>query len=107
METVSAHGGLVHVVFDVKSLTAKGIATLISNSPELLTFMVGVMNLVLNVYTWDAYHYEESFKNNLQKRFPGRRLFNAGNFTVEENSTLHIPGTDLFPLWPLYCADTD
>jgi len=87
MEMVSAHGELVHVAIDVKYLTAKGIATLISNSPGLLTFMVGVTNLMLNVYAWNEYNYEKSLKENLLKRFPGRRLFSVGNFTVDGNNT--------------------
>ena len=38
MNTVSAHGGLIHVAFFVGSVTDHGIATLIKNSPNLLTF---------------------------------------------------------------------
>ena len=42
MTTVSAHGGLVHVLLDVNSVTSKGITSLIMNSPNLLTFHIYV-----------------------------------------------------------------
>lgn len=38
MNTVSAHGGLIHVAFFVGSVTGHGITTLIKNSLNLLTF---------------------------------------------------------------------
>ena len=37
MTSVSAHGGLVHVAMEVRSLTADGITYLVSNSPKLTT----------------------------------------------------------------------
>ena len=37
MDTISAHGGLVHVVLCVFSVTTVGITTLIANSPKLET----------------------------------------------------------------------
>ena len=37
MSTISAHGGLVHVVLDVNSVTSEGITALIMNAPNLLT----------------------------------------------------------------------
>jgi len=37
MTTVSAHGGLVHVAMEVRSLTADGIKFLVNNSPKLTT----------------------------------------------------------------------
>ena len=42
MYTVSAHGGLVHVAFFVRSVTTNGITTLIRNSPNLLTSLFGL-----------------------------------------------------------------
>ena len=42
MDTVSAHGGLIHVAFLVSSMTSKGITTLIKNTPNLLT-LVGLL----------------------------------------------------------------
>ena len=42
MDTVSAHGGLIHVVFLVHSMTVEGIITLINNSPNLLTVLLSL-----------------------------------------------------------------
>ena len=40
MTSVSAHGGLVHVVMSVQSLTFEGIISLVRNSPKLITLYV-------------------------------------------------------------------
>ena len=40
MHSVSAHGGLVHVVLCVKSVTGECVATLIANSPKLTLYHV-------------------------------------------------------------------
>jgi len=37
MASVSSHGGLLHVVMMVRSLTAEGITSLVRNSPKLIT----------------------------------------------------------------------
>ena len=42
MKAVSAHGGLIHVVFLVNSVSFSGITTLINNSPNLLTCLFGL-----------------------------------------------------------------
>ena len=36
MSTISAHGGLVHVVLCVRSVTSEGVTVLVRNSPNLL-----------------------------------------------------------------------
>ena len=38
MASISSHGGLVHVVMNVKLVTSEGITALVTNSPNLLTF---------------------------------------------------------------------
>ena len=40
MNSISAHGGLVHVELFVKSVTSKGITVLVTHSPELMIFHV-------------------------------------------------------------------
>ena len=37
MTSVSAHGGLVHVVMFARSLTVEGVTSLVRNSPKLIT----------------------------------------------------------------------
>jgi len=109
METVSTHGGLVHVVMFVNSITIEGIATLISNSSKLLTFTVCAEVFICNRYEWRSYNHDEGLKENLQKRFSGRKLFSVGSFNMDRAGIGFYncsPGTDLFPLWPnYYCTD--
>ena len=38
MSSLSAHGGLVHVVLCVRSVTSEGITVLVVNSPKLMIF---------------------------------------------------------------------
>jgi len=38
MSSVSAHGGLVHVVLRVRSVISEGVTILLMNSPNLMTF---------------------------------------------------------------------
>jgi len=46
METVSAHGGLLHVIFIVESVSNVGITSLVRNSPNLLTCLVNVKHII-------------------------------------------------------------
>ena len=97
LETVSAHGGLVHVSFYVNSVSAKGITSLVENSPNLLTCIVVVQQFITdNQYTIES----------LKHKFILRKLFTVGRFSVTFRSTPHdiiqcncIPGTDFLPLW--------
>ena len=73
MNTVSAHGGLIHVAFFVCSVTSKGITTLIKNSPNLLTF-------VLDEKKRYNENYFELLCTSLCKRFADRKLFTSGLF---------------------------
>ena len=66
MEAVSAHGGLVHVVFIVKSVNFSGITTLINNSPNLLTCLFGL---------YEPKQYCKWLNTELAKRFGHRKLF--------------------------------
>ena len=100
LETVSAHGGLVHVSFYVNSVSAKGITSLVENSPNLLTCIVVVQQFIT-----DGQYTIESLKH----KFILRKLFTVGRFSVIFRSASHdvcdiiqcncIPGTDFFPLW--------
>ena len=38
ISSLSAHGGLVHVVLCVKSVTSEGVTVLVMNSPKIMTF---------------------------------------------------------------------
>ena len=101
MTSVSAHGGLVHVVMKVRSLKFEGITSLVRNSPALIT-------LYLLVSVMDAY--VENFNAALKKMFWNRKLFTAGllrhtkfipilKLAMEQDNVLWEQGTDLLPLW--------
>ena len=102
METVSAHGRLLHVALLVNSLTIQGIIILIRNSPELLTFAICASSIVFNKFGWNEITEKDNLRDSLQKRFPDRKLFRVGKFTVEHGFFDVVARTDLAPLWPLF-----
>ena len=75
MNAVSAHGRLLHVILLVNSVSCEGVAALIMNSPELLTFHVSIK----------VDCFPSGTKDEFKKRFSYRRLFNYGNFEVQEH----------------------
>ena len=81
MDTVSAHGGLIHVVFLVHSMTVKGIITLINNSPNLLTVVFGLC---------EQKRYKENYFDTLNaslgKKFTHRKLFTSGMYKLNPTS---------------------
>jgi len=97
LETLSAHGGLVHVSFYVNSVSVKGITSLVENSPKLLTCIITSRQLILD---------DQGTIENLKQKFRKRKLFTVGRFSVIFRSGLHdvirgdyISGTNFFPLW--------
>jgi len=97
MTSVSAHGGLVHVIMSVRSLTAEGITSLVKNSPNLRT-----LYLCAKVRHVDV----ESFNASLKKMFWNRKLFTAGHYMLSNSQLSHQvvlvcweQGVDLLPLW--------
>jgi len=104
METISAHGRLVYVVFSVKSASAEGIMSLITNSPDLLT-----LNIITEEYICDEYGLKihlKDFKSDLKRKFPCRKLFTVGDYRLVHNNysgeyclSESLSGTDLLPLW--------
>ena len=105
MTSVSAHGGLVHVVMRIGYLTFGGITSLVRNSPKLITLHLCVHHEVGNV---------ENFNASLKKLFWNRKLFTIGHYKVDididwntwfaENRNLLSweQGSDLLPLWEMY-----
>ena len=113
METVSAHGGLIHVVLYVHSVSSKGITTLIDNSPSLLSFR-------LHEHKEPTENYCSSLSALLGKKFADRKLFTSGIFTLLQQAHGYViysdqssnfdgtyvhfdqwlQNTDLLSLWP-------
>ena len=100
MTSVSAHGGLVHVVMMIRSLTLDGIISLVRNSPKLITLYFCICNDVT-----EGTGTLEKFNATLKDIFWNRKLFTAGYCKVDERNddvlrdVLYEQGTDLFPLW--------
>ena len=92
MSTISAHGGLVHVVLDVNSVTGEGITVLIMNSPNLLTFHT----YVKCIEGFD----QENLQLTLKETFHNRKLFIMGGYKLEkERYYEYEQRTNLLSLW--------
>jgi len=95
MTSVSAHGGLVHVVMMVRCVRVRGLTSLLRNSPKLITLYLHVS--VLDV---DAEHANLL----LNKLFWERRFLTAGCYKLfvswvrKARDVLWKQGTDLLPL---------
>ena len=93
MQIVSAHGGLIHVVLAVGSVTSTGVVTLIENSPNLLSFILCENAL------------DESLSASLRSKFSHRKLFTSGIFvyaqTILGGELIWLRHTDLSTLWPV------
>jgi len=95
MDMVSTHGGLIHVVLVVNSVTRKGITALIKNSPNLLSFRLDE----------GTKYNENNFKSlstSLRKKFADRQLFTSGLFGLVSLVDGHgwLQNTDLLSIWP-------
>ena len=84
MEAVSAHGGLEHVVFVVNSMTIDGIATLVKNSPILITCRIIVLQTMNDEQSEAEIPNLEVLNSTLKKRYSTRKLFTtAGSYQIE------------------------
>lgn len=102
MSSLSVHGGLVHVVLFVKSVTSKGISMLITNSPKLMIFHA----FLYEVMTIGKQTRRE-FEALLKKGFSQHRLFKLGSYRTVLRDQLYTDthqqeyenSTDLLSLW--------
>ena len=79
MHSVSAHGGLVHVVLCVNSVTGESVAALITNSPKLTLYHVHTDYLPFVGTTFSL----ELFDSTLKKTFSNRKLFCCGSYNLQ------------------------
>ena len=100
MESVSAHGGLVHVVLQIATVTDKGVDILIHNSSQLE--QLHICRCKQNGLS--------TLKNVLRKKYYHRRLFTTGYFKLMFKEPVnrfffmyHLfnnkQNTVFFPLW--------
>jgi len=102
LESVSFHGGLVHVIFSVLAISVQGIVNLVLNSPELLNLNIYAYQFVCDQHGLLTIN---SFKSTLKKKCNNAKLFTVGCFTVKHHYLIpcnSVCGTDLFSLWPFY-----
>ena len=106
MSSISAHGGLIHVVLCVKTVTSDGITVLVVNSPNLLTLHVSMYDGILDDKERPIQP-EESMVN-LRQMFSHRKLFKFDGCILKShrkpddfifNQEKQKCYTDLFSLW--------
>ena len=105
METISAPSQLERVVISVRSLTTKGITSLITNSPGLLTLIVITQDSVYNEK--HVMVTSNDIITNLKKKLPKRKLLSVGDCRILQQkgsdkkwfAEEFMCGTDLQPLW--------
>ncbi|XP_065882290.1 uncharacterized protein [Dysidea avara] len=104
MSSLSAHGGLVHVVLCVRSVTSEGITVLVVNSPKLMTFHVIIYQLLCdNIGT--GVNVSE-FESKIKKDFSYRPLFKLERCKIIQrdlatniDQQYYEHSTDLLSLW--------
>ena len=107
MTTISSHGGLVHVMLRVKSVTSEGVSGLIRNSPKLMTFHVILSGEISSGN--DKLSLSE-FEAGLREQYPNRPLFVMGRYLLAQHYNLGPKfilrayeelqmNTDYFSLW--------
>jgi len=85
MRALSAHGRLVHVLLNVRTVSIEGITVLVENSPDLL---------ILHI---NGIPFEEHLVVSLKEKFCHRKLFTRGSFKSLDIDIEH--NTNLLSLW--------
>ena len=89
MKALSAHGRLIRVLLNVRTVSIKGITILVENSPDLLMLHINGIS------------FEEHVIVSFQKKFCQTKLFTRGSFKlldieIEHNSNLLSFWSDAF-----------
>jgi len=121
MESISANGTLVHIFMEVNLVTGDGVTALIANSPKIMTchivarFIIAseceVVNKSHRSKSHRSKHYLSKhkqlklrdFKIALQERFPNRKLFYCGCYSLARSRhssyTITLQNTELGTLF--------
>ena len=83
IDTISAHGGLVHVLLYVSSVTSDGIAVFVRNSPNLITFHVMVRREIYNDTDTDKRIDPKELERRLKQENCQHHLFVQGSCIVK------------------------
>ena len=103
METISAHGGLVHVVIKVRTVTGDGITALVGNSPQLMTCHILAENGIFASINEDVRLKLRDFKMSLKNKFSNRKLFSSGCYSLTTGfCRIYLDSTELNSLFYSY-----
>ena len=108
MQSISDHGGLVHVVLSAGVLYDDGVTALIGNSPNLTTCHLYARVHVQSLDTGTTLNMRD-FTMTLKRKFCNRKLFTGGDFhlsTMAHRALSNVwvqSNTDMTSLWsPVY-----
>ena len=82
IDTMSAHGKLIHVIMYVHSVTAEGIISLITNCPGLLTLIICTYQCVYNEQHVKVF--AKDIRATVKMFFSHRKLFSVGDLIISE-----------------------
>ena len=107
MDTISAHGGLVHVILSTRFIPLVGIYALIENSPNLITCHI---NVITGVSASNRFCLRY-FRSRLEEKFSHRKLISCGSYHIlrgyihedDIDNLFRMDSMDFFPLW-CYCS---
>ena len=98
MTSVSAHGGLIHVVLSVASISFVGINVLIENSPKLTSFQSLMVICDEGGRRLLPYEFIQ-FDKALKQKFHHHKVFYTGGYIISLSPLLFLEQTDVCNLW--------
>jgi len=107
MQSVSAHGALVHVILCIGILYGDGITALIQNSPKLLTCHIFVEK-IRNDLPFSEFITFPDMKMIIKRKFSDRKLITCGSFVLlkrsahfwyADNLLIEHHNTEIYSLW--------
>ena len=103
MESISAHGRLVHVVMKVNSVTGDGVVALIESSAQLMTCHIVACRIIASECQKRVRLKLRNFKTSLKKIYSNRKLFYCGCYSLARSRhssyRITLQNTELIPLF--------
>ena len=101
VQSISAHGGLVHVVLHVNCISEYGIHALIENSPNLITLHIFILHDINRAV--HLLNNKKNFVMAIKQKFCDRKLFTCGSFrfpAFDVGNLFINSDMDVASLWP-------